>query len=55
MTMVSWCTDPVVYLFPMLGIFASQAIIAIQVGYCAVTMLLIGILRVRKLWAMRPQ
>ena len=32
---VNWCTDPVVYLFPMLGIFASQVVIAIQVGYGA--------------------
>jgi bacteriorhodopsin len=35
MTVVSWCTYPVVYLFPMLGISASTAIVGIQVGYCA--------------------
>jgi len=34
MTVVSWCTYPVVYLFPMLGIAASQAVVAIQIGYC---------------------
>merc|ERR1712127_405725 len=35
MTVVSWCTYPVVYLFPMFGITASQAVVAIQIGYCA--------------------
>jgi bacteriorhodopsin len=34
MTVISWCTYPVVYLFPMLGISASQAVVAIQIGYC---------------------
>jgi len=34
MTVISWCTYPVVYLFPMLGIAASSAVVAIQVGYC---------------------
>jgi len=34
MTVISWCTYPVVYLFPMLGIQASTAVVAIQVGYC---------------------
>merc|ERR1711902_204502 len=34
MTVISWCTYPVVYLFPMLGISASNAVVAIQVGYC---------------------
>merc|ERR1711933_121413 len=34
MTVVSWCTYPVVYLFPMLGIAASDAVVAIQIGYC---------------------
>jgi len=33
-TVISWCTYPVVYLFPMLGIQASTAVVAIQVGYC---------------------
>merc|ERR1719181_191969 len=34
MTVVSWCTYPVVYLFPMLGIAASNAVVSIQIGYC---------------------
>jgi len=34
MTVISWCTYPVVYLFPMLGISASKAVVAIQIGYC---------------------
>jgi bacteriorhodopsin len=34
MTVISWCTYPVVYLFPMLGVQASHAVVAIQVGYC---------------------
>merc|ERR1712084_176917 len=34
MTVVSWCTYPVVYLFPMLGISASNAVVSIQLGYC---------------------
>jgi bacteriorhodopsin len=34
MTVISWCTYPVVYLFPMLGITAAQAVVGIQVGYC---------------------
>jgi bacteriorhodopsin len=33
-TAVSWCTYPVVYLFPMLGSGAASAVVAIQVGYC---------------------
>jgi len=33
-TVISWCTYPVVYLFPMLGINAAQAVVSIQVGYC---------------------
>jgi len=35
MTVVSWCTYPVVYLFPMMGINASHAVMGIQIGYCA--------------------
>merc|ERR1712151_1346894 len=35
MTVISWCTYPVVYLFPMLGINAATAVVAIQIGYCA--------------------
>jgi len=34
-TVISWCTYPVVYLFPMLGINAAQAVVSIQLGYCA--------------------
>merc|ERR1711865_89153 len=33
-TVVSWCTYPVVYLFPMMGINAAHAVVGIQVGYC---------------------
>merc|ERR1712238_648597 len=33
-TVVSWLTYPVVYIFPMLGIGGSGAVVAIQVGYC---------------------
>jgi len=33
-TVVSWLTYPVVYLFPMLGFAGAQAVVAIQVGYC---------------------
>merc|ERR1719213_868798 len=33
-TVVSWCTYPVVYLFPFLGISGSAAVVGIQVGYC---------------------
>merc|ERR1712087_989264 len=35
MTVISWCTYPVVYLFPMLGINAAHAVVSIQLGYCA--------------------
>jgi len=34
MTVVSWCTYPIVYLFPMFGITASKAVVGIQIGYC---------------------
>merc|ERR1719333_1523292 len=34
MTVISWCTYPVVYLFPMLGINAASAVVSIQCGYC---------------------
>jgi len=34
MTVISWCTYPVVYLFPMLGITAAEAIVSVQMGYC---------------------
>jgi len=35
MTVISWCTYPVVYLFPMFGIKAATAVVSIQIGYCA--------------------
>ena len=35
MTVISWCTYPVVYLFPMLGAQAAHAVVSIQLGYCA--------------------
>merc|ERR1711934_599978 len=34
MTVIRWCTYPVVYLFPMLGIEAATAVVSIQMGYC---------------------
>merc|ERR1711865_1144799 len=34
MTVISWCTYQVVYLFPMLGINAAQVVVSIQIGYC---------------------
>jgi bacteriorhodopsin len=34
-TVISWCTYPVVYLFPMLGIDGPSAVVMIQLGYCA--------------------
>merc|ERR1712110_1080756 len=34
MTVISWCTYPVVYLFPMLGIQAASSVVSIQLGYC---------------------
>merc|ERR1712100_837017 len=33
-TCISWCTYPIVYLFPMLGLHGSRAVLAIQIGYC---------------------
>ena len=35
LTVISWCTFPVVYLFPMRGINASTAVVSIQIDYCA--------------------
>merc|ERR1712005_46045 len=35
MTVISWRTYPIVYLFPMLGINAAHAVVGIQIGYCA--------------------
>merc|ERR1712078_694906 len=34
-TVVSWLTCPVVYVFPMLGLSGSSTVVAIQCGYCA--------------------
>merc|ERR1711975_81824 len=34
MTCISWCTYPVVYLFPMFRINPAGAVVGIQVGYC---------------------
>jgi len=33
-TVLSWLTYPVVYVFPMMGFAGSHAVVAIQVGYC---------------------
>jgi len=33
-TVASWLTYPVVYIFPMLGFSGAQAVVNIQVGYC---------------------
>jgi len=32
-TVVSWCTYPVVYLFPLFGLKGGKVIVAIQIGY----------------------
>merc|ERR1711920_1119728 len=34
LTVVSWLTYPVVYVFPMIGFSGARAVVAIQVGYC---------------------
>merc|ERR1712100_376284 len=34
MTVISWCTYPVVYLLPMLGMGGTAAVVSIQMGYC---------------------
>jgi len=34
-TVLSWCTYPVVYLFPMLGRSGAMNVVSIQIGYCA--------------------
>ena len=33
MTVISWCTYPIVYLFPMFGLSVTKAVVSIQVGY----------------------
>merc|ERR1712176_1371228 len=32
-TVLSWCTYPVVYVFPMMGITGAGAVVGIQLGY----------------------
>jgi len=32
-TVLSWCTYPIVYIFPMMGITGSNAVVGIQLGY----------------------
>lgn len=32
-TVISWCTYPIVFIFPMLGLTGSNAFTAVQVGY----------------------
>merc|ERR1712176_312611 len=32
-TVLSWCTYPVVYIFPMMGITGTNAVVGIQLGY----------------------
>jgi len=32
-TVISWCTYPVVYVFPMFGITGGNVVVAIQIGY----------------------
>merc|ERR1711934_1324023 len=34
-TVVSWLTYPVVYVFPMMGLTGASTVVAIQCGYCA--------------------
>merc|ERR1711907_169470 len=33
-TGISWCTYPVVYVFPMFGLDGPESVVAIQLGYC---------------------
>merc|ERR1719456_1433430 len=33
-TCISWCTYPIVYLFPMMHIGGTHAVLYIQIGYC---------------------
>jgi len=32
-TVISWCTYPIVYVFPMMGITGENAVVGIQLGY----------------------
>jgi len=34
MTVISWCTYPIVYIIPMLGASGANAVVGIQMGYC---------------------
>jgi len=34
LTVISWCTYPVVYLFPMVGVSPAKSVVGIQLGYC---------------------
>ena len=34
-TVISWCTYPVVYLLPFMKVSGAQAVVNIQLGYCA--------------------
>lgn len=34
MTVLSWCTYPIVYIIPMFGARGANAVVGIQVGYC---------------------
>jgi len=34
-TVISWCTYPIVYIFPMLGFTGGNVVVAIQLGYSA--------------------
>merc|ERR1711871_1474546 len=34
MTVVSWCTYPIVYIFPMIGNTGAGSVVGIQIGYC---------------------
>jgi bacteriorhodopsin len=33
-TVISWCTYPVVYVMPMLGLKGASAVVGVQIGYC---------------------
>jgi len=34
MTVLSWCTYPIVYVIPMMGATGANAVVGIQMGYC---------------------
>merc|ERR1711871_1521130 len=34
MTVISWCTYPIVYIIPMMGAQGANAVVGIQLGYC---------------------